>query len=801
MSEGPPPFEHGGEDQPHLARDLSLFDITMIGVGAMIGAGIFVLTGLAAGEAGPALVMAFAFNGFITIFTGMVYAELGSAIPEAGGGYLWVRDALGRDQAFIAGWMSWFAHAVAGSLYVLGFGAFATLLLVEYFGVAPFGLSSPVLEKLFAVIAGVTFAYINFRGAKETGVAGNVVTLVKVTVILVFIIAGFGVIAGQPAETVRQFEPFLPKGYGGVFIAMGLTFIAFEGYEIIVQSGEEVVNPRENIPKAIFYSMAIVVTVYILVAIVLLGAVTLTPELIEVARAGTSDGAHGASGGALAADPALWQVLGHLGELGLARAAEQVLPYGTLVILVAGLFSTLSALNATTYSSTRVGFAMGRDHVLPDAFARVHPRTRTPHISVLFSGALIVVMAVALPIEHVAAATDVMFLLLFLQVNYAAIVIRRKYGERLDYGYLMPWFPLVPIVGIVTKLFLAVYLFNYSPTAWYGAIAWIAVGFGIFFLYSHRRVRETEIEAETRLVSEERAPVERQYQVLVPLANPEHEHALIQLGAALARAHDGEVLLTTVVTVPKQTPLEAGLRFVGDERERLAAAMRHVPKDVPGHYMVTIGHDVGRSIVNISYQRDSDLILVGWRGQRRRRADKLLGDTLDRVVEQARCDVAVLKLDGTERPERILVPTAGGPHARRAADVAGAFLAAESRIRVTLVTFTEGPLEHPREGLEEERARLVEKHELADGSERIEVEVRNGTGDVAADIVAFAESTGVDTILIGATREGRVRQALLGVIPETVGERFSGRVLMVKRYRPIGGSIEAWLARWFGRRR
>lgn len=799
MTDGAPDFLRQSEDgATDLARDLSLFDITMIGVGAMIGAGIFVLTGLAAGQAGPALVMAFAFNGFITIFTGMVYAELGSAIPEAGGGYLWVRDALGRDQAFIAGWMSWFAHAVAGSLYVLGFGSFATLLLVEYFGVVPFGLPPAVLEKLFAVIAGVTFAYINFRGAKETGLAGNVVTLIKVTVILAFVIAGFGVMAGQPVETVRSFEPFLPRGYGGVFIAMGLTFIAFEGYEIIVQSGEEVVNPRENIPKAIFYSMAIVVTIYLLVGLVLLGAVHQTPELLEVARAGVAAGGE-AGQGALPADPAVWQILGQLGELGLARAAEQVLPYGTLVILVAGLFSTLSALNATTYSSTRVGFAMGRDHVLPDAFARVHDRTRTPHISVLFSGALIVFMAVALPIQHVAAATDVMFLLLFLQVNYAAIVIRRKYGAKLDYGYVMPWFPWVPIIGIVTKLALAVYLFNYSPTAWFGAIGWIIVGFGIFFLYSHRRIRETEIEKETRLVSEERAPVERAYQVLIPLAHPEHEQALIEMGSAIARAHDGEVLLTTVVTVPEQTPLEAGRHFVGDERQRLEAALGHVPEDVPGHSTVTIGHHVGRSIANISYQRNSDLVLLGWRGRRRRGADRTLGDTLDRVIEDARCDVAVLRLDRGTEARRILVPTAGGPHSRFAVIIAGNLLASAPDSRLTLLTVTRGTEEErERELLEEQKGRLTSDGSVPDADRRVSLEVRPGTGDIAADIVAFADSGSFDTIVIGATREGRLRQALLGTVPETVAERFGGRVIMVKRHRPIAGPLESWLARWFG---
>lgn len=135
-----------------LSRDLSLFDITMIGVGAMIGAGIFVLTGEAAGVAGPALILSFALNGIVTIFTAMVYAELGSAIPEAGGGYLWIKEGLPGSNAFLAGWMSWFAHAVAGALYALGFGAFVyELLRMIDVPLLQYGIDLTLGKKLFGV--------------------------------------------------------------------------------------------------------------------------------------------------------------------------------------------------------------------------------------------------------------------------------------------------------------------------------------------------------------------------------------------------------------------------------------------------------------------------------------------------------------------------------------------------------------------------------------------------------------------------------------------------------------------------
>ena len=172
-----------------LSREMRLIDITMIGVGAMIGAGIFVLTGMAAGVAGPALILVFALNGFVALLTAMAYAELGSAFHDAGGGYLWVKTALPDPNGFLSGWMSWFAHAVACSLYALGFGAYFGLLL-ENLGVPALPTGFMTLDKWLAVVMCVIFSYVNFRGASETGKAGNVVTVGKVVVIGAFIVAG-----------------------------------------------------------------------------------------------------------------------------------------------------------------------------------------------------------------------------------------------------------------------------------------------------------------------------------------------------------------------------------------------------------------------------------------------------------------------------------------------------------------------------------------------------------------------------------------------------------------------------------
>ncbi|MFQ6015336.1 MAG: amino acid permease, partial [Anaerolineae bacterium] len=442
-----------------LSRDLGLFTIIMIGVGGMIGAGIFALTGIAAGVAGPALVLVFFLNGLITLLTAMAYAELGSAFPRAGGGYVWVKEGLGSTHGFLAGWMSWFAYIAAGSLYGLTFGRFAAELWIMT-GLSTLGLSVHQMTLGFMTLIIIAFTAINYRGASETGTTGNVITMAKVAILGVFVIFGLLAMGRTEAWHARFTTEFLPKGIGGVLVAMGLTFIAFEGYEIIAQSAEEVVNPRRNIPRATFLSILIAVTIYILVGATAIGA-TIAPVGMKA-----------------------YEYLGEMKEVAIVEVAQQVFPLGigAVVLLFSGLVSTMSALNATTYSSSRVSFAMGRDHNLPAIFARVHPWRHTPHWAVVFSGGLMILMAWSLPIENAAAAASFMFLLLFMQVNLAVMTLRHKLPD-LDRGFLVPRFPVIPVMAVLCNTLLALYLFTFSPVAWYSAVGWIVVGLLAYYTY------------------------------------------------------------------------------------------------------------------------------------------------------------------------------------------------------------------------------------------------------------------------------------------------------------------------------
>jgi len=746
-------------EQPRteLSRDLGLFTITMVGVGAMIGAGIFVLTGIAAGTAGPGLILAFAANGVVTLLTALAYAELGSAIPEAGGGYLWVKEGLPGPNAFLAGWMSWFAHAVAGSLYALGFGSYLGLVFRE-FGWTVFGLHGGQLEKPFAIVIAILFVLINFKGVSETGLAGNVVTVAKVLILLVFIGSGLWALARHPASW-GNFRPFTPRGLGGVVEAMGLTYVAFEGYEIIAQAGEEVKDPKRNIPRAVLWSLAIVIPIYLLVGVAAIGA-THTGSSMPT-----------------------WQWLGEHKELGLAEAARQFMPLGTILLLVGGILSTMSALNATTFSSTRVSFAMGRDRNLPDFFSRVHQSTRTPYLALVASGGLILFMAVAIPIEDVAAATDVMFLLLFLQVNIAIITIRRKYGDKLDYGFLIPFFPVLPIVAIVLMLGIAAYMFRFSPTAWFFVAGWIGAGLAIYYGYARKREREKRV---TPVVLREEAPAllgEERYRVLVPVANPHSARALIDLGCMVARAHDGEVVLLHVITVPEQTPLRVGRRFVTRARQEVLdhAAEMVAERGVPSSTLIRIAHHPAQAIIHEVEDRSIDFVVMGWRG-RSRSPHTTIGSNIDLVFRHADCHVGVLRARDLAPVRRVLIPIADPQQSHLMLEL-GDMFEAEQDARVDLLHILPP-------GLSEEarRARLDELYEgladlevgPADGEARHRIEVEESRRVVGAIV---GRAMDYDLTILGSAREGWFRKLVAGTIPEQIARSIPGRLLLVKHRR------------------
>ena len=596
---------------PHnqLVRSLGLLDILMVGVAAMIGGSIFVLTGTAIGLAGSAVIVAFIINAIITLFTAMAYAELGSAMPEAGGGYLWVREGLPRPNAFISGWMAWLAHIIAGSLYAVSFASFLIGLLdMTNISHGVVLLNMIPLEKLIAVASIAFFTYLNIKGTSETGKTGDVVTIIQLGLIFILIAAGLWVMNGQP-NWQMNFSNFMPMGISGVVAAMGLTFIAFEGYEVIVQTGEEVKNPRRNIPRAIFISLGAVVVLYCLIAFVSIGAI-------------------------FPAGIPSWKYIGISGELGIMKAAELLVPYGAFIVLGGGMISTLAALNATTFSSARVAFAMGRNYNMPYQLSAIHRRNKTPYVAILLSGMIMAVMAYGLPLAQIAVAAGVIFLLLFTQVNMAVITIRRIYGDKLEYGFKTPFFPVIPIIGIFLKLGLAVYLLITQPLSWAITVVWVLIGFFVYRMYTFRK----EIDHYAPIVTSEGDLERKDYRILIQYA-PEDPDRLLKYAIRIAKENIGEINILRVITVPKQTPLSAGTGYAETAKKSFEPLDKLLDKEnILNHYLVRISHDASEAILATVEEQKIDLLITDFETFRNSK----------KIQTILTCDVLAILSEGNE---------------------------------------------------------------------------------------------------------------------------------------------------------
>jgi amino acid transporter/nucleotide-binding universal stress UspA family protein len=720
---------------------MRLLDITMIGVGAMIGAGIFVLTGIAAGVAGPALLLVFLLNGVVTLFAAAAYAELGSAFHHAGGGYLYVKTGLKDPQGFMSGWMSWFAYIVACALYGLGFGAYfkeaLPLLGLEHF-------NTPLLSPEQWAAAGVVavFSFINYCGASEAGGAGNIVTGGKILLLAVFIGFGAWITLCRPDWHLTFTQNFLPNGIGHVFIAMGLTFIAFEGYEIIAQCSEEVRAPERNVPRAIFLSLLIVVPIYLLVAFAALGA------------------AQPAGG-----EPS-WQYLGQLKETALVDVARHFFPGGGILILIGGLFSTMSALNATIFSSSRVSFAMGRDRNLPSWLGKIHPERKTPHWAILASGVLSVTMAVTLPIETVASAANIMFLLLFIQVQAALIALRKRHPE-LHRGFKVPFVPLIPIIGILLQLALAVFLFFYRPMAWLSAGVWIGLGLVVFYAYARRRDRSYE-----QLQAVREAAEHREYRILACVGDPRRAGIILNAALAVARRYEAELIALSVVEVPDHELLAQGFERAHKTRETLTQAVAGLRYDgIPIKVVVKISHRISYGITETALEEQCNMIVIG-RARRTGLLERFIATIVDRVVRTAPAQVIVISAERwPESPETIFFAYERGPHAAVTADVAGALSeAGQGRVRAVHV------LPRSATAAQEQAARDDLNRALGSRYAQRELKVVQA-GDIVTGLLR--ESKDADIIVIGGTEAGVIEQLLGYALPLELADRTAKAVVTV----------------------
>jgi amino acid transporter/nucleotide-binding universal stress UspA family protein len=729
-----------------------LFAATAVGVGAIVGGGVLALAGVAFAVSGPSAILAFALNGLIAALTAASFAEMASRFPESGGTYTFSRKVLSVEAAFSVGWVVWFASIVAAVLYALGFAHFALIFLRDLLAAGGVeSLQGWQASGAVSVLAiGTTLGLAVSLTLNPAG-GGPWANVAKVVVFAALIVAGLWAVSRQaPSQTVAALQPFFTGSASGLFQAMGYTFIAVQGFDLIAAVGGEVRNPAKTIPRAMFLSLAIALLIYL-------------PLLLVIATVGTPPGRSIAD--AAADDP----------EGFVALAAESFLgPSGYFLVIIAAMLSMFTALQANLFAASRIALAMSRDRTLPPWLGRVSANRKSPVNAILVTATLVSVLIVTLPdVAAAGAASSLIFLITFAIAHGLSVLVRWR-STRNAAPFRAPLFPAIPIVGGTGCLALAVFQGLAVPSAGTITVVWLSIGGVLFLTLFARRARLMDVSrvaANPELVRlRGNTPL-----VLVPIANPHHAEAMISLADALVPAEVGRVLLHTIVVAdtswdPDNDP-EPANRSQSVLRELLRASSR---LGVRVETLTTVSPRPMEEIVRVARLHRCESALLGLSEIE---ADGA-GTELEGLLSALDADVVLLRAPGgwqLSKAERILVPVGGrGGHDYLLARLLGSLSRSQQPREVAFVRAV------PTQTSARQRAKI---------SQELDQMARDYLGeacqrellcsdDPAGDIARLADRCGL--MILGVQRIGP-RQKLFGKFTRRIAQEASCPILVISR--------------------
>ncbi|MUW14752.1 amino acid permease [Halorubrum sp. CBA1125] len=732
-----------------LAKDLGPLAALTIGIGTMIGAGIFVLPGTAVARAGPLAALTFVLGGIIALFTALSASELGTAMPKSGGAYFYVNRALGPLFGSIAGWANWLGLAFASAFYMYGFGEYVNALV----GLGPVGLGPVTLEaaQVIGFAGALLFIAVNYFGAKETGGLQIVIVMSLLGILAVFTVVG---LLNADMESLRPFAP--PGTTSQVLPVTGIIFVSYLGFVQITSVAEEIKNPGRNLPLAVLGSVVIVTVVYALFLVVLLAAVP--NELVANNETAVVDAAR--------------LLFGNYAVFGYSLGAV-----GAGMLLVGGLLATASSANASILSSSRINFAMGREKIVTPTLNEIHDRFGTPYKSIALTGGLILVFLLAGGVESLSTMGSVLHLIVYGLLNLALIVMRESGVEGYDPDFEVPFYPFVPIIGTISSFALIVYI---DPTIILFSAGLVAFATVWYLVYAREKVtargvlgswvldRSDTLPKPAVSAATSVQPSGGDYRVMVPLANPATEEHLITLASAIAKQRDGTVVAVNIANVPDQTSLEAARdRGAHDAARDLLDRAKDDAEtfDVDVETHVVLSHRVFEEVFDAARTYGADLTVMGW-GEDSHGAPGRAESAVDELAYALPSDFLVFRDRGFD-PSRILVPTAGGPASDLSAAVAK-MLQVEFDGEITLLHVADDEAAG-REFL----TGWADAHGLSDATLRIE------SGDVEASIERAARDATL--LIVGATEKGLLSRLVRGSLVLQVLEDVECSVLLAEK--------------------
>jgi basic amino acid/polyamine antiporter, APA family len=465
-------------EKKSLHRSLGAFQLTMLGVGAIIGTGIFVLTAEAAQKAGPGMMVSFIIAGFVCAVAALCYAEMASMVPVSGSAYTYSYAVMGELLAWMVGWALVLEYAVAAGAVAVGWSGYFVGLLREFLGIdlGTALTAGPIDGGIFNVPAFLISLFVTWLlviGTRESAFVNSILVAVKIAALTLF------VILAVPVMNSANFEPFAPLGFAGISAAAASIFFAYVGFDAVSTAAEETKNPQRNMPIGLIGSLAICTVFYILVAAGVIGSVGAQP-LFDAAGNGIAPGSR------------------ELADACAAQATEVVVcsrealawtlreigwqQIGNLVGLAAGL-ALPSVILMMMFGQTRIFFVMSRDGLLPEKLSSIHPKYGTPHVVTIITGVFVAFFAALFPVGALADISNSGTLFAFAMVAIAVLMLRRTDPNRVR-PFRTPAVMIVAPVAVLGCLYLFFSLSGYTLALFVG---WAVLGLLVYFLYSRGR--------------------------------------------------------------------------------------------------------------------------------------------------------------------------------------------------------------------------------------------------------------------------------------------------------------------------
>lgn len=440
---------NNNQEDTELARALSAFDLTLLGIGAIIGAGVFVLTGVAAAtQAGPAVSLSYVLAGLAALFAALSYAELATSVGGTGSAYNYAYSSFGELLAWIIGWALLLEYTMSVSTVAVGWSGYVINALQAIHVHFPENLykdpSRGGLVNLPAVLIIGLLMLLLCAKVKHSARLNAIMVFIKLTVIAIFILVAVGNI------NVQNWQDFFPYGYIGIAHGAAIVFFAYIGFDALSTAAEETINPSRDIPIGIIVSLVICTIIYVIVATLLTGIVNYTT--LDVPSP-VSD--------------ALLQI-GH--------------PIAAGIIALGAIAGLTTVMLVMYYGLTRILYAISRDGLLPKFFSTVNTYTKTPTHSIITSGIIIATVAGLVPLQDITELVNIGTLTAFTFVC-AGVMMLRWTQPNLHRPFKLPWNPLIPVLGIIFCVYLMI---NLSGVTWHRYITWMIIGLFFYFLYSKK---------------------------------------------------------------------------------------------------------------------------------------------------------------------------------------------------------------------------------------------------------------------------------------------------------------------------